>query len=229
VRLDRLIAKHCGKGRREVRGILAGGAAEVNGVVVLNGRADVGEFEKVTLDGEVLQDRRPIYVMLNKPAGCVGATVDDEHPTVMEFLGDAFGAETLHIAGRLDKESTGLLLLTNDGKWSRDIGLPEESHGKVYLVETESGIADDTAEKFSAGIYFGYEDITTGPAQLEVIAERQARLTIYEGKYHQVKRMFHAVGNRVISLHRERVGRIELDPDLAPGEWRELQADEVGL
>lgn len=227
MRLDRLIAKVSGKNRRDVRAILAGGKAEVNGVVVLNGRAEVGEFDQVVLDGETVQDRRPIYVMLNKPAGYVSATVDDELPTVMELLGDAFGEEALHIAGRLDRASTGLLLLTNDGKWSRRVTLPGEEHAKVYLVETAEDIAADTAETFARGIYFGYEDITTGPAQLEVLGQRRARLTIYEGKYHQVKRMFHAVGNRVVSLHRERVGAVSLDPDLAEGEWRELRPEEI--
>ena len=155
--------------------------------------------------------------------------MDEEHPTVMELIGDAFGEEALHIAGRLDRASTGLLMLTNDGKWSRDIGLPEESHGKVYLVETAEDISDETAAIFTSGVYFGYEDITTGPAEMEVLGARRARLTIYEGKYHQVKRMFHAVGNRVVSLHRERVGSIELDPGLAPGEWRELAEVEIEL
>ena len=227
MRLDRLISRARGTGRREVRGILAKGVVKVNGVVVLNGRADVGEFDRVELDGEVLQARRPVYVMLNKPAGYVSATVDDEHPTVMELLGDAFPDEELHIAGRLDRFSTGLLLLTNDGAWSRRLTVPDEEHPKVYLVETAEPIKPDTAETFAGGIYFGYEDLTTGPAELELLGERRARLTIYEGKYHQVKRMFHAVGNRVVSLHREKVGPIALDPELAEGEWRELLPDEI--
>ncbi len=119
------------------------------------------------------------------------------------------------------------MLLTNDGDWSRRLTLPQEGHGKVYLVETAEPISGETAQAFARGIYFGYEDITTGPAELEILGERQGRLTIYEGKYHQVKRMFHAVGNRVVSLHRERVAHITLDPQLAVGEWRELSDDEL--
>jgi 16S rRNA pseudouridine516 synthase len=225
--LDRLIARATGKGRREVRTILAKGVVEVNGGIVLNGRAEFGEFDKVVMGGEILQARRAVYVMLNKPAGYVSATIDDEHPTVMELIGDAFCGEALHLAGRLDRASTGLLLLTNDGVWSRRLTLPEQEYGKVYLVETAEDIAAETADAFARGIYFGYEDITTGPAELEVLAARQARLTIYEGKYHQVKRMFHALGNRVVSLHRERVGEIVLDPALGEGEWRELSLGEV--
>jgi len=221
------MGRMCGIGRREVRALMARGVVEVNGVVVLNGRAEVGEFDRVVLRGETLQDRRAVYVMLHKPAGYVSATVDDEHPTVMELIGDAFGDEELHMAGRLDRASTGLLLLTNDGDWSRRLTLPQEGHGKVYLVETAEPISAETAEAFARGIYFGYEDITTGPAELQILGERRGRLTIYEGKYHQVKRMFHAVGNRVVSLHRERVAHITLDPQLAVGEWRELSEDEL--
>ena len=224
-----MLARATGTGRRELRSLLATGVVQVNGVVVLNGRAEVGEFDRVVVDGEVLQSRQAIYVMLNKPAGYISATVDDEHPTVMELIGDAFPGEALHLAGRLDRASTGLLLLTNDGKWSERLTLPENEHGKVYLVETAEPISVETADTFARGIYFGYEDLTTGPAELEVLGERQARLTIYEGKYHQVKRMFHAVGNRVVSLHRERVGEIALDPELAGGEWRELREDEIEL
>ena len=136
MRLDRLLARATGTGRREVRAKLATGVVEVNGVTVLNGRAEVGEFDRVVVDGGVLHDRRAIYLMLNKPAGYVSATVDDEHPTVMELIGDVYGEEALHLAGRLDRASTGLLLLTNDGNWSRELTLPEKEFGKVYLVET---------------------------------------------------------------------------------------------
>lgn len=227
MRLDRLIGRLCEKGRREVRGLLARGLVEVNGASATNGTLEVGEFDRVEMNGEVLQSRGAIYLMLNKPAGYLSATEDEQHPTVMELIGDAFSSEALHLAGRLDRASTGLLLLTNDGVWSRQLTLPEKEFGKVYLVETAEVIGKETAAIFASGIYFGYEDVMTGPAELEVLGERQARLTIYEGKYHQVKRMFHAVGNRVVSLHRERVGPIALDPNLAEGEWRELEASEL--
>ena len=189
--------------------------------------SNVGDFDRVEHGDEVLQDRKPIYVMLNKPAGYVSSTAGQDNPTVMELLGDAFGDEELHIAGLLDRSTTGLLLLTNDGAWSRELTLPESKLGKVYLVETAEPITPETAEVFARGIYFRYEDLTTAPAEIERLGERRARLTLYEGKYHQVKRMFHAVGNCVTALHRERVGGIGLDPDLAEGEWRELTAEEI--
>lgn len=227
MRLDRLLRHHCRMGRREVRELLARGVVEVNGARVLDGQLEVDEFDRVVSDGVVLQSRRAIYVMLNKPAGYLSATEDDQHPTVMELLGDAFGDEALHLAGRLDRASTGLLLLTNDGNWSRQLTLPGSEIGKVYLVETAEEITEETAKVFAGGMYFGYEDVMIGPAELEILGARQARLTIYEGKYHQVKRMFHAVGNRVTALHRERVGNIVLDPSLGEGEWRELERAEL--
>lgn len=227
MRLDRLLRRLCKKGRREVRELLGRGGVEVNGGTAFDGQVEVGEFDRVVLDGVVLQSRRAIYLMLNKPAGYLSATVDGQHPTVMELIGDAFADEALHLAGRLDRASTGLLLLTNDGNWSRRVTLPGKEFGKGYLVETAEVITEETAKIFAGGIYFGYEDVMTGAAELEILGPRQARLTIYEGKYHQVKRMFHAVGNRVVSLHRERVGTIVLDPRLGAGEWRELERSEL--
>ncbi|MGB0775574.1 MAG: pseudouridine synthase, partial [Akkermansiaceae bacterium] len=127
----------------------------------------------------------------------------------------------------LDRASTGLLLLTNDGKWSSKLTDPEHKVPKTYLVETAKDIAADTQHIFSQGIYFAYEDLTTRPAELTILSARQCRLTIHEGRYHQIKRMFHAVGNKVTSLHRESIGHIALDPNLHPGESRNLTAEEI--
>jgi len=227
MRLDRLVGRLTGKGRQEVRESLAQGRAQVDGEILKNGHTEIGEFQRVEFDGEVLQSRQAIYVMLNKPRGYVSATVDEEKPTVMELIGDAFHGEELHIAGRLDRASTGLLILTNDGLWSQRLTLPEKEFGKTYVVELAEKVEMQTAQTFAEGIYFGYEDITTGAADLEILEDRRVRLTIYEGKYHQVKRMFHAVGNRVVALHREQIGPITLDPELPEGSWRELCPEEV--
>ena len=163
--------------------------------------------------------------MLHKPAGYLSATTDPRHPTVIELI-DLPLREGLHLAGRLDRASTGLLLLTNDGRWSERVTEPVEEISKVYRVTTRDEIGPGTAAIFAAGIYFAYEDLTTRPAVLEIVAEREALLTITEGRYHQVKRMFHAVGNQVLSLHRESVGPLVLD-DLLLGESRRLTDAEV--
>lgn len=224
MRLDRFLFHHSDHGRREIRRLLAAGRVQVEGAVEKDTRCEVGDFTKVMLDGKLLRHTEARYLMLHKPAGYLSATTDARHRTVMELVDES---APLHIAGRLDRASTGLLILTNDGKWSRRLTEPKENVPKVYLVETAEAITPDTRDHFTAGIYFAYEDLTTTPAELEILADRQARLTIYEGRYHQVKRMFHAVGNRVTSLHRESMGSITLDPGLKSGEFRELTAIEI--
>lgn len=224
MKLSRFLHHHTAHGKHAIRRILAAGQVQVNGIVEKDSQCDIGEFTHVVCDGTVLQNKTAVYLMLNKPAGYLSATTDPEHPTVMELIDVP---QTLHIAGRLDRASTGLLLLTNDGKWSRDLTEPKEGVPKTYFVTTADPIKPEIAAHFREGIYFAYEDLTTQPADLEILDDHTARLTIYEGRYHQVKRMFHAVGNRITSLHRERIGNIELDPQLESGAWRELTQKEV--
>lgn len=228
MRLDRFLAQHTPHGRRGIRPMLAAGRVMVDGVIEKNTQCEIGEFTRVELDGEILQNKPAVYLMLHKPAGYLSATSDAQHPTVMELIDSP---ATLHIAGRLDRATTGLLLLTNDGKWSRQLTDPadadKEGVPKVYLVETADPITEETQALFQQGIYFAYEDLTTQPADLEILSDHQCRLTIYEGRYHQVKRMFHAVGNRVTALHRISVGNIILDANLKPGESRELTSQEI--
>lgn len=226
MRLDRFLFHHTDHARRDIRRILAAGRVQVEGQVEKDTRCEIGDFTQVMLDGKLLRDTSPVYLMLNKPAGYLSATTDPEHPTVMELINVP---ETLHIAGRLDRASTGLLILTNDGKWSRRLTEPKENVPKLYLVETAEPVTEETHDHFARGIYFAYEDLTTAPADLEIITPHQARLTIYEGRYHQVKRMFHAVGNKVTSLHRESMGGIMLDRSLEVGKYRPLTEAEVAF
>ena len=224
MKLSRFLYHHTSHGKNDVRRILAAGRVTVDGKVERDSQSDIGDFTQVTLDDRVLRDTSAVYLMLNKPAGYLSATVDDEHPTVMELI-DA--PETLHIAGRLDRASTGLLILTNDGKWSRRLTEPKEGVPKVYEVTTAEPITAETAMRFQQGIYFAYEDLTTQPAELQILSAQRAQITIYEGRYHQIKRMFHAVGNRITSLHRLSMGAIQLDASLAPGQYRNLTQQEI--
>lgn len=228
MRLDRFLAKHTTLGRRQIRPLLAAGRVMVDGVVEKNTQCEIGDFTQVTLDGSLLRADTAVYLMLHKPAGYLSATTDPTHPTVMELIAASDNPASLHIAGRLDRASTGLLLLTNDGKWSRQLTEPKEGVPKVYEVKTADPITEETCDFFLNGIYFAYEDLTTQPAELEILASHRCRLTIYEGRYHQVKRMFHAVGNRVTALHRISVGQITLDPALKPGNHRALTKFEIG-
>lgn len=226
MRLDRFLSNNTGLSRKEVRQYLAKKLVKVEGEVVTDGSQHINEFTHVELMGEAVQSRRARYFMLHKPKGYLSATKDDQHPTALDLLDEPF-KEELHIGGRLDLHTSGLLLITDDGKWSRHVTAPKQKIPKVYLVETADPITPDTADVFAQGVYFKYEDLTTSPAQLEILEERKCRLTIYEGRYHQVKRMFGSVGNRVVELHRESVGQLVLDPKLEPGEYRELSAEEV--
>jgi 16S rRNA pseudouridine516 synthase len=135
--------------------------------------------------------------------------------------------QSLHLAGRLDRATSGLVLLSNDGRWTESITSPQSSVRKVYRVETVEPMKESDVAAFAAGFYFHTEHITTLPCELEILEDHRARVTLQEGRYHQIKRMFHRVGNRVKSLHRERIGSLSLPPELAPGSWRRLTEREV--
>lgn len=233
MRLDRFLTRHTSFSRKQIQLILASGRVLVDGELEKNTQREIGEFTEVMLDGQFLQNTKAVYLMLHKPAGYLSATTDPVHPTVMELIRTEDAPEILHIAGRLDRATTGLLLLTNDGKWSRQLTDPakkgERGTPKTYRVETSEPISESTSTLFTQGIYFAYEDLTTQPAELKILAPHLCHLTIYEGRYHQVKRMFHAAGNNVSSLHRISVRNITLDPALAPGEYRTLTREEISL
>lgn len=227
MRLDRFLIRRGVHSGKEVARLLANDRVTVDGHIENSGLRTIDRFSRIALDDEVLQKKEPIYLMLHKPAGYLSATTDPLHPTVMELIDHPLRDE-LHLAGRLDRASTGLLLLTNDGRWSKGVTEPVEEIPKVYRVTTREVIPLETAAIFAAGIYFAYEDLTTRPALLKILSEREALLTIHEGRYHQVKRMFHAVGNQVLSLHRESIGPLGLD-GLPAGNFRHLSEAEVGF
>jgi len=212
-----------------VRLLLVQRRVRIDGQPVSDPRAEVREFSRVELDEEVLQAGKPArYFMLHKPMGCVSATRDPEHRTVLELIHEP-DPQDLHIAGRLDYNTTGLMLITNDGNWSRRLTQPQTKLPKLYYVETEDEMAPEYIQTFAEGLYFAFEDLTTLPAQLQILGPRCARLSIVEGRYHQVKRMFGHFNNKVLRLHRERMGPLVLDERLAPGEYRPLSADEIRL
>lgn len=206
--------------------MIAAGRIRVNGIVVADGHREVDRFCRIDLDGDLVQPaERALHLMLHKPVGIVSVTVDPVHRTVIDLIDDP-DKHTLHPAGRLDLSTSGLVLLTNDGRWSKRI-TDVTDVPKVYLVGTRDPITAETVEAFARGFHFPTENITTLPAKLEIIGERLARLTLHEGRYHQVKRMFWRVDNRVVSLHRESIGPIRLPENLKPGEWRHLTTEEV--
>ena len=223
MRADKFLFHHANMGRRLARKAIAEGRVWVNGKCLEDQVQDIGAFDHVSLDGVELQNRKPLYVMLHKPAGYVCATKDKESPTVMELL-PAFD-EPLHLVGRLDKFTTGLVLLTNDGQWSRMVSDPKSKFPKEYEVRSEKPIDAEMIEAFQRGVYFEKESVTSQPAQVQLLEETRMRLTIYEGLHHQIKRMLLKFGNRVVSLHRIRVAHQALD--IEEGKWRFVDPSEV--
>ena len=227
MRVDRFLSNLPQFNRQQVRLLLIEKRIQVDGQVISDPRHEINAFSRIELDGNILQAGKPArYFMLHKPQGCVSATQDAEHPTVLDLLNEP-DKHDLHIAGRLDFNTSGLLLITNDGHWSRHVTQPQTKMPKVYYVETEQEITDAYISKFREGVFFAFEDLTTQPAGLELLGPFSARLSIVEGRYHQVKRMFGFFDNKVMRLHRESIGPLVLDNQLAPGAYRALSEQEV--
>ena len=225
-RLDRHLSSLLDIKRSDVRLLLAQGRVEIDGNIATDVGQIVSRFNSVRCDGKVTLACTARYLMLNKPAGIVSATVDDQHKTVIDLLPQPW-KDQLHIVGRLDFNSTGLVLLTNDGQWSRQLSLPGSKLLKRDRVRVEKTLTQDHVKAFQQGLYFKYEDITTRPAQLTILSEFEAEVGLVEGRYHQIKRMFGQFDNKVLSIHRFAVGLLALDTSLAPGQSRELSSAEL--
>lgn len=221
MRLDRLIGKWLEAGKRRTRAAFEAGEVRVNGVVILEGAVLIGKFDRVECRNEIVRNPVRRVLMLHKPSGVVSATTDGEHGTVIDLIGEEWAAE-LHLAGRLDRFTTGLVILTNDSHFSESLTEPGAMVGKRYLVEVDGPIRPEVIRDFQRGLWLAKEQVMTSPAKVDLLESTRCRLTIYEGKHHQVKRMFAKYDLKVTALHREAIGTIELPENLAPGEWRSL-------
>ncbi|USD19998.1 16S rRNA pseudouridine(516) synthase RsuA [Microbulbifer variabilis] len=226
IRLDKAVSQVTDLSRSDVKRAAKAERISVNGEVITDPAAKVQASDALYLDGEPLHEPGPRYIMLNKPLGYVSATKDGEHPTVLDLIDEPNKAR-LHIAGRLDIDTTGLVLLTDDGQWSHKVTSPNHHCEKTYYALLAEKIEEDAVAKFAKGIWLNNEKKRTKPAKLEILYANEVRITIGEGRYHQVKRMFAALGNRVIELHRERIGDIFLDEELQEGEYRLLTSEEI--
>ncbi|WGL18569.1 16S rRNA pseudouridine(516) synthase RsuA [Microbulbifer bruguierae] len=226
LRLDKAISQVTDLSRAEVKRAAKQERITVNGVAVTDPSSKILETDVLCLDDEILNEAGPRYFMLNKPLGYVCATKDGEHPTVLDLL-DEPNKQKLHIAGRLDIDTTGLVLITDDGQWSHRVTSPRHHCDKTYYALLAEPIDDSAIEKFAKGIWLNNEKKRTKPAQLEILFRNEVRVTISEGRYHQVKRMFAALDNRVLELNRERIGGIHLEEDLEQGDYRLLTPEEI--
>lgn len=226
MRIDKYISNNTSLSRKQTKQALKAGDVLVNDVMVTDPKYVVQESDRVRLSGMVIVPSGPRYFMLNKPPGYVCANRDSQHPTVMSLLLED-EPENMHVAGRLDVDTTGLVLITDDGQWSHRITAPKHKLNKHYRVWLDQPMDESVETVFREGILLKNELKRTRPAELIRRSETEADLTIREGKYHQVKRMFAAVGNHVQQLHRYRIGDIVLDPTLQPGDYRPLNATEI--
>lgn len=226
MRLDKYLSTVTDLSRSQAKKAIKEGKVSVEEQVVLDPAANVSSSATVLLENTVLRSATFRYFMMNKPPGYISASKDRNHITVIDLL-EEDNRDRLHIAGRLDINTTGLLLITDDGQWSHRVTSPNRDCKKTYYVETHYAIEPTVIDLFKQGMKLDNEKRATKPAELVLSDSHIAQLTISEGKYHQVKRMFAAVGNKVDVLHRQRIGNIRLDDSLMPGQYRALTAEEV--
>ncbi|MFC4259942.1 pseudouridine synthase [Marinobacter lacisalsi] len=226
MRLDGFLSRCTALSRKEARHVIRAGRVTLGGQPARKASTLVAEGATVMLDGEPVALPGQLYLMLNKPAGVLSATTDAAQPVVTDLLPDDL-AERVHPVGRLDLDTTGLLLLTSDGQWSHRITSPRHHCPKTYRVTLAEPLSDDGHRHLESGLDLRNDDNATRPATVERLSDRMIDLTITEGRYHQVKRMVAAVGNHVEALHRHRIGSLTLDDSLAPGEFRHLTDHEV--
>ena len=225
MRLDKLLSNLGVASRAECRRLLRAGRVRVAGECWRDGARNVPEGAEICMDGVPLDTRTVRHLMLNKPAGVLTATEDGKQATVMELLPALYRACGCMPVGRLDKDTTGLLLLTTDGTLAHHLIAPERHVDKVYEAEVEGALEEADIAAFAQGIPL--KDFTALPARLEILGPGRGRVTVREGKYHQVKRMFGARGKPVLRLHRTAFGPLALDAGLAPGKYRKLTEKEI--
>lgn len=232
MRLDRYLAERTGLTRSESRKAIAKGRVAVEGAVCRKADTQVPEDAAILLDGAPLAGtyRKFVYLMLNKPEGVVSASRDKRDTTVVDLAAAAYPRRALFPAGRLDKTSTGFVLLTDDGALAHDLLSPAHHVAKEYLVTLDTPLTDAMRRGFAAGVTLA-DGQRMAPAEAEPAGPDPCvvRVTLRQGVYHQIKRMFGVFGAGVNALHRQAIGGVALDPALAPGQWRELTAEELAL
>ena len=224
-RLDKRLADTGKWSRKEARELIRAGRVRIDGVLCRAPEQKVDAAAPVTVDGVPIAASGPVYLMLNKPAGVVSSTAEPGERTVLDLLGEEYRHMGLFPAGRLDKDTEGLLLLTNDGPLAHRLLAPKSHVDKVYYVETDGVLDESDGSAVRAGVTLA-DGCVCLPGEMELLSDNSARVTIHEGKYHQVKRMLAALGKPVVYLKRVRFGPLVLDEDLPKGGWRALTEEE---
>ena len=232
MRLDKYLVACAVGSRTEVKNFLKAGRVTVNGKKEKSAKLQIDEgTDEIRFDGEKLDYEEVVYYMMNKPQGVISATEDPKHKTVLDLLDDLARSKEVFPVGRLDIDTHGLLLLTNDGKLAHALLSPKRHVDKTYLAQVKGIMTQEDVEKFAQGIPL--KDFTCQPARLELVTidteknQSQIRVTIAEGKFHQVKRMVAYCGKEVVDLQRLTMGTLTLDENLKRGEWRRLTKEEL--
>lgn len=232
MRLDKYLVACAVGSRTEVKNLLKAGRVTVNGKKEKSAKLQINEeADEICFDGQVLHYEEFVYYMMNKPQGVISATEDPKHKTVLDLLDDLARSKEVFPVGRLDIDTHGLLLLTNDGQLAHALLSPKRHVDKTYLAQVNGIMTDEDIETFAKGIPL--KDFTCQPAKLELVSmdveknQSLVRVTIAEGKFHQVKRMVAYCGKEVVDLQRLTMGTLTLDENLKPGEWRRLSKEEL--
>ena len=232
MRLDKFLVACAVGSRTEVKNLLKAGRVTVNGKKEKSAKLQINEEkDEIRFDGQVLEYEEFVYYMMNKPQGVISATEDSKHRTVLDLLDDIARTKEVFPVGRLDIDTHGLLLLTNDGQLAHALLSPKRHVDKTYLAHVEGIMAQEDVETFVKGIPL--KDFTCQSAKLELVSldsvknQSLVRVTIAEGKFHQVKRMVAYCGKEVVDLQRLTMGILALDENLERGEWRRLTKEEL--
>ena len=228
IRLDKLLSEMGAGSRKEVTKYIRSGSVTVDGEIIKSPDTKVSESADIVCMGEKIKYKQFFYIMLNKPQGYVTATKDNVNPTVLELIDDELLAKRVSPAGRLDIDTEGFVFLTDDGALNHKITGPKGHVRKRYYVELEKPLSEEQKDKLEKGVTLD-DGYLTRPAKMEIINEHSCYLDLWEGKFHQVKRMFASVSNKVVYLKRTIIGSLPLDENLEPGEYREITDEELEL
>ncbi len=231
MRLDKMLAYLKYGSRSEIKKLAKDGKIKVNGIVMPSADRSINpEKDQVTLNDVPVFYKDVVHLMMNKPIGLVCAATDQRYPTVIELLKEPYSRFDMSICGRLDVDTDGLIILTTDGEYLHKVISPKNEIFKTYFVTLKNPLKDYKILETGIQILDGLDKpFITAPAKIFDVVENTCRIAISEGKFHQVKRMFEAIGNEVIALKREKIGRLSLDSSLLPGGYRELTLEEVGM
>lgn len=233
MRIDRYLSNSLGISRKQIKKAIASKKVVVDNETVKASNLKVSPQQLIMFENKRVIYKENQYYLLNKPEGYICSTKDEQYPSALNILSSKMAINAskspLHFAGRLDVDTTGLVLISSDGQWTHRVTSPRFEKSKRYRVTLAEAIGNAEIERLCEGILLKGETKPTLPATVERVSDKQIYLTIKEGRYHQVKRMIGAINNRVVQLHREAIGGLVMEASMQPGDFRPLEAHEVSL